>query len=418
MHYRWIILGTCCLITLYFTGTIYIGFTSAIEPLVREFGWSYTQISFAASLRGLETGLLTPIAGLMMDRWDPRRVIFCGALIAGAGFLLFSRVNTLAMFYACFIIIAIGNSAAPNALLMTTVAPWFDKHAGFAMGATSSGVSLGGLLLPAITFMIDDLGWRKAIFLMGLGIWIFILPLSLLIRRKPADNVETPLISSCNLIQDVPAREAEKDDIVCTDVRSVLKTGNFWVITLAFTCHVLVVTAVLTHIMPYLSTLGFDRTTASFIASALPILTVFGRVGFGWIGDRVNSRTAAFFPFIMLIAASLILGFTTMDRMWLISIFVLLFGIGWGGGVPLASCMIITYFGKARLNTLFGTAFGITTVGTLVGAPLAGWFFDNMGDYRPAWFIMSVIMGVGTIMFAWLLPYREQQNIYGEKHVR
>ena len=76
MFYGWYVVGACCFIMMYGSGAISLGFTAIFEPLVDEFGWSHTQIAFAASLRGLERGLLGPVAGVLSDRWGPNFVVF------------------------------------------------------------------------------------------------------------------------------------------------------------------------------------------------------------------------------------------------------------------------------------------------------------------------------------------------------
>ena len=80
MFYGWYIVGACVVISMYTTGTVYLGFTSIFEPIAKEMGWSYTRISLAASLRGFEAGLLVPIAGMVMDRWGPRRLMILGLI--------------------------------------------------------------------------------------------------------------------------------------------------------------------------------------------------------------------------------------------------------------------------------------------------------------------------------------------------
>ena len=130
MFFGWYIVGASFLITLYVSGSINLGFTAVFEPIANELGWSYTQISFAASLRGLETGLLAPVAGMFLDRWGPRPVVVFGALLNGFGLMLLSQVNSLAMFYTAFIFIAAGVSTTTSGLLMTAVANWFQKRAG------------------------------------------------------------------------------------------------------------------------------------------------------------------------------------------------------------------------------------------------------------------------------------------------
>ena len=96
--YGWWIVGASFLITLYVGGVIFYGFTAIFEPLADELGWSYTEISLAASLRGLEIGLLAPITGILVDRWGSRRLIFTGSVLLALGLILFSYTYSLSAF--------------------------------------------------------------------------------------------------------------------------------------------------------------------------------------------------------------------------------------------------------------------------------------------------------------------------------
>ncbi|MFC2048338.1 MFS transporter, partial [Chloroflexota bacterium] len=185
VFYGWWIVGACFFIKVCVTGTVPLGFTAVFEPLAKEFGWSYAQISLAASLRGLEEGILAPLAGFLVDRWGPRRLMFGGGILIFLGFLLFSRVSSLGMFYGTFVLIAIGTSACTDPVPVTAVAYWFRKKMNMAIGIASSGVGLGGFLVPIASMLIDTLGWRTAVFILGLGVLIIVLPLSLLLRHKP-----------------------------------------------------------------------------------------------------------------------------------------------------------------------------------------------------------------------------------------
>jgi len=111
IFYGWWIVGASFLIAVYVGGAVFYGFTAFFEPIVEEMGWSYTQISLAASLRGLETGFFAPIIGILADRWGSRRLIFGGALITAAGLMLLGSTNSLGIFYLSFALIALGMSA-------------------------------------------------------------------------------------------------------------------------------------------------------------------------------------------------------------------------------------------------------------------------------------------------------------------
>ena len=398
MFFGWYIVGASFLISLYVSGSINLGFTAVFEPIADELGWSYTQISFAASLRGLETGLLAPLAGMFLDRWGPRPLVVFGALLNGFGLLLLSRVSSLAMFYTAFIFIAAGVSTATTGLLMAAVANWFQKRAGLAMGIAASGVAFGGLLIPLITLVIDTLGWRQAMVIMGLGMWVIPLPLALILRHKPEQYGYRPDGVKGNSVVNDNAILKKSAEINITN-KAVLSSRAFWIIAVAFLCHIMPVSAVMTHVMPYFSTIGIERSAASLIASALPILTIFGRIGFGWLGDYVDKRGVVVFSFALTSLGVFLLGFATVERIWVIVAFIIVFGIGWGGAVPMIAGLFKAYFGRERLGTIVGLAGSVMMVGMMVAAPFAGWVFDKWGRYQPAWFLLAGVVGLSGIVF-------------------
>ncbi|MFH1122673.1 MAG: MFS transporter [Pseudomonadota bacterium] len=399
MFYGWYVVGASCLIALYFNGCISLGFTALFEPIAREFGWSYAQVSFAASLRGLEVGLLVPVTGMIMDRWGPRRLVFGGAFLSGLGLILLGRINSLGTFYAAFIVIAMGVSTSTTAMMMVAVANWFRKKAGLAMGITAAGVSFGGLLIPLVTGIVDTFGWRQAVVIMGLGMWVVPLPLSLFLRHKPEQYGCLPDGEPFGPVRGGDQSIPEKSDEVSVRTKEALSSWPFWVIAIAFLFQGLPVSAVMTHIMPYLSSIGTERATSSLIASSLPLMTIVGRVGFGWLGDRVEKRGVAALAFALTSLGVLILGYTGTGRIWVIVAFIIVFGIGWGGSVPMMNGLLRAYFGRERLGTIVGVCGSFLMVGMMIGAPLAGWVFDTWGRYQPVWFFFAGVVGIATILF-------------------
>ena len=411
MFYGWYIVGAGFLISFYVSGSINLGFTAIFEPIAKDFGWSYTQISFAASLRGLETGLLAPVAGILMDRWGPRRLILGGALLNGLGLVLLSRITSLAMFYTAFILIAAGVSTATTGLLTAMVANWFRKKAGFAMGITASGVAFGGLLIPLITILIGSFGWRQAMMIVGLGMWTIPLPLSLILRHKPQQYGYLPDgEENGSRFDEADANPSNKPKINI-NTKAALSSLAFWIIAVAFFCHIMPLSAVLTHIMPYLSSVGIERSMASLIAGALPLLTVIGRIGFGWLGDRIDKSGVAALSFALTSLGVFLLGFVAAERFWLMVAFIMVLGIGWGGAIPMISGLLREYFGTERLGTIVGFAGSVMMVGMMVGAPLAGWVFDKWGCYQPAWFFLAGVVGVSAIVFYACLNMKSMRKL-------
>ncbi|MCG2778719.1 MAG: MFS transporter, partial [Desulfobacterales bacterium] len=108
IFYGWWIVLACFFIGLYVGGVVFYGFTAFFEPIREEFGWSYTQISFAASLRGLEMGFIAPLVGFLVDRFGSRKLILYGTITVGLGLIFLSLTQSLAMFYVSFLLVAFG----------------------------------------------------------------------------------------------------------------------------------------------------------------------------------------------------------------------------------------------------------------------------------------------------------------------
>lgn len=391
IFYGWWVVVSTSLVMLYTSGIIHFGFTAVFEPIAKEFGWSYTQVSFAASLRGMETGLLAPLVGILVDRWGPRRLVFGGCIVSGAGLIFLSQINSLGMFYAAFILIAIGSSFTGHAVMMTAVANWFRRRVSLATGIMASGAALGGVLVPIMVILINSFEWRMAMLILGLGTWAICLPLSLMIRHLPEqygylpdgeDTAKvTPGINSISVV----------NTEVSSTVTEALKSRIFWHITIAMVCHSLIMNAVLTHIMPYLGSIGISRMTAGLIASALPVTSILGRLGFGWLGDRVEKRRLTAAAFLLTSIGLLIFAYFSIAGTWLLVPFLIIFGLGFGGNVTMRAVLLRDYFGRERFGIIHGWTVGFMTVGSVIGAPLPGWIFDRWNSYMGAWMVLSAI---------------------------
>ncbi|MFC1934652.1 MFS transporter [Chloroflexota bacterium] len=270
LFYGWYIVGACLLIALYTNGVTHLGFTAVFEPIAAEFGWSYAQISLAASLQCFELGLLSPIVGIIVDRWGPRRLIFTGSILICMGLILLSRVTSLAMFYGVIILISIGMSTCMPTVLMAAVGNWFRRKFGIAMGIVACGFGLAGILVPVMTVLIDALQWRMAIFTVGLGMLVIVLPLSLLVRHKPEHYGYHPDGDTEDSVVEISGSNiATASADISISAKQAVSSRTFWNIALATMCHAFVTSAVTLHIMPYLSSLGIARSVSSMIALAL-----------------------------------------------------------------------------------------------------------------------------------------------------
>ena len=397
IFYGWYIVAASLVNLLYTGGVAHFGFTAVFEPIVDEFKWSYAQVSLASSLRGFEMGLLAPVVGFLVDKWGPKKMVFTGSIFICLGFLLLSRVESLLVFYLAFVLIAFGMSLSGGTVIMTAVANWFQRRAGLAMGIVASGFGLGGLLIPVVTLLVDTFEWRTAMVIIAFGTLVIIMPLSFIMRHRPEDygyhpDGEADIVSGPEIINNEHAQNTGMT------VRQALRSRAFWQLSIASCCHSFLLGAVVTHMMPYLSSLGVERATSSFIAMILPVVSIVGRLNGGWLGDRYGRKKVFTTSFFLMTIGVFIYGFLSIERIWLLVPFILALSLGWGGSVTTRLTLLREYFGRRSFGTIMGFMSGVMMVGNITGAPLAGWIYDTWGTYRGAWLAYGVVTLLGAFL--------------------
>jgi len=391
--YGWWIVLSCFLIGLYVGGVIFYGFTAFFEPLVEEFGWSYTQISFAASLRGLEMGIFAPLIGFLVDRFGSRKLILCGTITVGFGLILLSLTQSLAMFYGSLLFLAFGAGGCASVVIMTAVANWFRKNVGVALGVAMSGFGASGLLVPIIVRLIDVYNWRGTLIILGLGMWILGIPLSLVIRNRPEQYGYLP---DGELSVDPITNLENQRKGVEIGIKEGLKKRSFLYLILAEAIRMMTLAAVVIHIMPYLSSVGMSRATAGLVTGAMPLFSIIGRFGFGWLSDVIEKRHMMAMTFLFMGVG--MLAFSYVHVRWVVYLFLLVFSSGYGGSMVLRGSIVREYFGRDSFGKMIGITMGSASIGGIIGPTLAGWTFDTLGSYHLVWLVFCGIIGLAMII--------------------
>jgi len=393
IYYGWWIVLACSLISLYYGGVIGFGFTAFFKPIKDEFGWSYTKISFAASLRSVEMGLFAPLTGFLVDRFGPRKLVLCGTIIVGLGLILLSLTQSLAMFYATFLLIALGAGGCTHVVAQTAVANWFRRKIGIALGVLGSGFGASGLVVLLVVRLIDLYQWRTTLIIFGLGMWALGIPLSFVIRDRPEHYGYLPDGELSNLSAQTLKVHDKGMEI---GFREVLKKSAFLYLTIAEVMRHMALTAVLLHVMPYLSSVGVPRSTAGLVAGAVPLVSIIGRLGFGWLADFFDKKHLMALMYSFLSLGMLAFGYAQVR--WLILPFLLFFSLGHGGCTVLRGSMLREYFGRDSFGKIIGAIMGSAAVGGIIGPTSAGWAFDTVGSYQFIWLVFCGILGLATIL--------------------
>lgn len=396
MFYGWYIVAASVLLMVCNGGILMYGFTAFVNPIAVTFGWSYAQISLATSLRGVETGALNPFLGMVVDRWPSKRLVLIGIILFGLGLLWLSQVTNLAMFYISFLVVALGSSLGVVMVPTTLVARWFRKDIGKASGIMAMGTGIGGVLLPFLVKIIDTYGWQNTLIFLAVGIWILGIPLSFVFRSRPE---EYGLLPDGKPQDNLESSARLRSYDFGTGVRQALKMPAFWYIGVSTMFQVTAASAVTLHMMPYLTSLGMERSNASMVAMLVPLASLAARIPFGLLADIFTKK------YVMACSAGLIsVGlflFWLIDSsspFWLMLLFAITYGFGIGGFMPIRPPILREYFGTKNFGTIFGLTSIFITIGIITGPPVAGWVFDTLGVYGSIWLIFSGIAAAGAIL--------------------
>jgi len=395
MFYGWFIVAASAFISAIIGGTTMRGFTALVDPIAATFGWSYAQISLAMTLRGVESGVMNPFMGVVADRWPARRLVFIGITIIGLGLLCLSQVNSLTMFYISFIIIGLGGSLGMQVVPMTVIARWFRENTGKAYGVLAAGIGAGGFLIPVVTMMIDTYGWQLFLVMLAVFVLAIGLPLSFVFRNRPEDYGLLPDGKTQDSSDDSPRMQTQG---VGMSVKEALNTRAFWCISIAFMLQIVGPSAVLLHIMPYLSSLGIERATASMVVMFIYIVSIPSRFVFGWLMDIFRKSYVIAASMVLTSVGLFLLSIIDGSSLGSIAGFVIVYGFIVGGQISLRPPIIREYFGTRKFGTILGLSGIFITIGVIISPPLVGWFFDTRGVYDPIWLILRGICILGAIL--------------------
>lgn len=401
IYYGWWIVFACFVVVFYVGSIAFFGLTAFFEPFVREFGWSYTQVSFAASLRGMEMGIFAPPIGFLVDRFGSRALIGIGMIITGLGLVCLSYTDSLTMYYASFILLGLGAGGCTSVVTTTAIAGWFDRNVGRALGIMSSGFGASGLIIPLIVWLIDIYGWRHTLLLLGAGMWMLSVPLTLIIRNRPEDTAEKYGTHTGTATGDSPHQsEALHGE---PRFREAVKDKMFLYLNLVEAIRMMILSSVILHIMPYLSSLGMNRHFTGVIAAALPLCSIIGRFSFGWLGDIYDKRYIMAIAYGLMSAGMLALAYA--DRIWGgVYLFLLFFSPGFGGILVMRASVIREYYGRKSFGRLVGILMGFSSIGGIIGPTLTGWTFDTTGSYYLVWIVFCLLILLSGFIILRLAP--------------
>lgn len=394
-HYAWIVVGVTFLVLLTAAG-VRTAPAVLITPLEQEFGWSRGSISLAVAISLVWFGLGGPVAGTLVDRFGPRRVMLGGlALIAiGLGpMLLMRELWQLHLFWG--MIAGIGTGAVANVLGATVAHRWFRAHRGLVVGLLSGAGAAGQLIfLPAMMGLTTGGGWRTAVVGAALAVLALLLPVALLMRDAPAEIGLRPLGDDGSPAHAAEAAAPQER----TPLGEAVRTRDFWLLAGSFfICGYTTNGLIGTHLLPHAIEVGFSEVAAASAIGVMGMMNIIGTLASGWLSDRYDNRLllATYYG----LRALSIAGLPFIADMGGFILFAIIYGLDWIATVPPTVNLTAQRFGKASLGQLYGWIFCAHMVGAAVAAYAGGALRDSLGDYTIAFF-SAALLGLLAALFS------------------
>ncbi len=362
---------------------------------VRDLGWTRQQVTSGNALSKLIVGpLFGFFAGLVVDRFGPRRLMLGGILIAGLALVGLGGTATLGAFYFFYFMNALGyvcGGPLPNQVLLSG---WFDAGRGKAMGIAYLGIGVGGALVPLLAHaLVQALGWRSALAVLGALMILVSLPAAFFVREPKRVPKPGPVPPAS---QPAIAHEAGGS------ILDVLRRPAFYLLAVGSMASIGAVGGTMQNLKLYLALdRGLAQARVAEVLSLLLLGSLAGRLLMGWLADRWAKKHVMLL--IYLIVACSIPLLTQAAAPATLRLAALVFGIGLGGDYMIIPLMAAELFGLARMGRVMGivlTADGVAEA----AAPMAvAAIRDHAGSYAPGFKGLLALAVVGAAAVA-LLP--------------
>ena len=393
LYYGWIVVGASAAIVCIGMGTLF-SLGVFLKPMADTMGWSRGAISSVALLNWIAMGLGSFLWGALSDRIGTRAVAVAGGLLLGLGLVLSSQVQALWQLYVTFgflVGFAVGAFYAP---LTSTATKWFTARRGLAVALVSSGIGVGILVIAPLARALTSLwDWRVALLVLGDLAWLVVVPVALVIREQPAEGTAGPPDGLAR-----PGREYS--------TREVLATPQFWAIALTHFACCAAHSGPIFHMVTHATDQGIGAMAAATALGVSGMASIVGRLGGGVLADRVGIKPTLLAG--LALQAAMVVLYLIVRDVGLFYALSIVFGVAYGGVMPLYALVTREYFGERVMGAAYGAVFLVSTLGMGIGSYAGGWLYDRLGSY--AWLYGGSFV-VGALAIVLALTFRRPHPV-------
>ena len=406
-NYGWVIVGVS-FVMLAFTGGVWYSFSVFFVAVLKEFGWSRSLGAGAFSLFLILQSLAGFIAGNMIDRFGPKKVVLLGSLLLGTGLALCSTIHVWWQFYLYFgVISAVGVAATGWVPNTTMVQLWFKEKRGLAIGIICAGVGVGMLVcVPAAQYLINRVGWRMTYRTLALIIPVTIAFMAIFFLKKPSrslpsDSPERGQPVLCSVSSDPPLLDEGRASRSWT-LKQAVRTRPFQLLTLSIFSGTLATQAILTHQVAFFTDQGLGNLFASYVVGMIGLVSIGAKIFWGILSDKIGREITYTLGIVCGVCGMILLVlFHILPSSWVPYSYAFLFGLGYSVTTTLPPIMAADFFAGRTFGGIFGTMMMFNGIGGAFGAWLAGFVYDHTETY-----LFVFILTIGCYLFACINVWR------------
>lgn len=405
IFFGWYIVAAGMVINALIGGLVMHSFSFYVAELKAEYLWSASLFAFAFTLTRIESGVLGPIQGWLIDRFSPRTMMRIGIASTALGLLAFSRLWDQGSFIGFYFLISVGASIGGFMTISVVTVTWFERLRSRALGFMAMGFGLGGFLPPVVGALIDAFGWRwtavgSAIVLMVVGQMLT----SLFVRHPREKGMLPdggPPATTSSATNGRAAISAATDRYRHRDftAREALRTRSFWALALAHGAPLMVVSGMMvyfaTRVQEIEGLTAADAGLAWFVMSACQII---GQLTMGYLGDLISKRLILIVCMVGHGGAGIILGIA--DSYLLVMLCSVVNGLAWGARGPLITALRADYFGASSFGQIMGWSSTVMMLFMVAGSLIVGGVRDITGDFQLGFVVVGLGAATGIIWIA------------------
>lgn len=409
--YGWVIVGAVGIGFIMSGPTQTFTFSVFVDPMLNDLGWSKTLLSSLYTSASLLAGLTLIVTGRLLDKVGPRVMLTSIGVLLGFTCLWLSTIHSAAVMFAGFAVLRMLGQNSLTLVPTMLIGNWFTRFRGRAMALSALGMAGSLALFPIMSHLaISRMGWRDTWFLLGILVWVVLVPVSsLLLRNSPESVGLRPDGARAPRREGTPQASTHLLQEVVWTVPEAIRTRAFWLVTLVSAFYTFVQTALSFHSVSIFISKGIPAGQAATLFSVMAPSFLIGTVIAGFMNDKLPNRYTMIVGQLLVTAA---VGWTFVaTELWHVLAYGLLLGMGGGFLSNVIAVIWSNYFGRQNLGSIRGFSTTFTVMAAALGPLPVGLLADITGAYTAPLVFLLIVPVVGAAIALVTLPPKKAQPL-------